>query len=229
MDKIKRAFIVIDFIQTGSGQKQQYNVAVLPDRSYEWHNGELLRNGESATNGGDVIELTKQQLADVLATHRWKGHMVYTDSSYLKQSGLWNSMKESAVNYLETAVDFLKEAYWDNEKNVRRNNPSTKLKPNQRQMLTAKLVRAGMDGNRYFGRVIDAVNQAEDILRQYGINFVSSPDSYRFKPDDGRITIELERQPTDDYHNITPLEHMLVMTWHKMQVSGDYEIIAYIS
>jgi hypothetical protein len=40
---------------------------------------------------------------------------------------------------------------------------------------------------------------------------------------DGRATWDLYRAPGQ------PLNHMLVLTWHKMEVTGRYEVVVYVS
>jgi len=75
--------------------------------------------------------------------------------------------------------------------------------------------------NKYFQGI--PVNKLFDIVKGAGFAFDPEEEEFFLVGRDGRATWQLYDEEG------RPVNHMLVLTWHKMDTTGRYEVVAYVS
>jgi hypothetical protein len=76
--------------------------------------------------------------------------------------------------------------------------------------------------NKYFQSI--PVNEIFGIVKSAGFRFDPEAEEFFLLGRDGRETWELF-----DPESGRPAAHMLVLSWHKMEGTGRYEVVAYVS
>ena len=108
---------------------------------------------------------------------------------------------------------------------------AVRLDANTRRKANAAMTRLGLDGTKPMPSFSRAVVLISDALDIYGLvidDIVSPPHS-----DDGSITYAIGIKPPEGSDPFTPPEPvgntLLSISWHKFEVTHNYEIIAYLS
>jgi hypothetical protein len=106
---------------------------------------------------------------------------------------------------------------------------SVRLDNTTRQKVNAELMKKGLDGNRSFQRIGQALNVIAQVLSSEGLEQAEVFNANRFLGDNGRATFDIAlSNPTDPFSPTDIGNSMLALTWHKHE-SGNYEVIAYLS
>jgi hypothetical protein len=75
--------------------------------------------------------------------------------------------------------------------------------------------------NRYFQSI--PVTELFDIVRSEGFRFDPEEEEFLLVGRDGKATWQLHDETGRE------VNHMLVLQWHKMDTTGRYEVVAYVS
>lgn len=106
---------------------------------------------------------------------------------------------------------------------------SVRLDNTTRQKVNADLMKKGLDGNRSFQRIGQALNVIAQVLEDSGLEQAEVFSADRFRRDDGRANFDIAlSNPTDPFSPTDISNSMLAITWHRHD-SGNYEVIAYLS
>jgi hypothetical protein len=106
---------------------------------------------------------------------------------------------------------------------------SVKLDNSTRQKINMALMRSGMDGNKPWPRLGQALNEIGEVLANNGISHdIMSAD--RFRGRDGITRLDIDFINEADPFSPTPITNsMLVITYHQFEETDRWEIIAYLS
>jgi hypothetical protein len=131
----------------------------------------------------------------------------------------WSDLSQGAQTYLS---DF--ESNWS-----RTAAAGVRLDNSTRQNVNADLMKKGLDGNRAFPRIGQALNVIAEVLQDAGLEQAEVFNANRFLSDDGRANFDIAlSNPTDSFSPTDITNSMLAVTWYKHN-SGHYEVIAYLS
>ena len=98
-----------------------------------------------------------------------------------------------------------------------------------KQKVNQALVRAGMDGNRPWPRLGQALNEIGDVLAKNGLGH-DTMSADRFRGTDGSARLDIEFTNEADPFSPTPITNsILVVTYHQFEETGRWEVIAYLS
>ena len=108
-------------------------------------------------------------------------------------------------------------------------NAAAVLPQTQRQKVNMALMRSGMDGNKPWPRLGQALNEIGEVLANNGISHdIMSAD--RFRGRDGITRLDVKFINEADPFSPTPITNsMLVITYHQFEGTDRWEIIAYLS
>lgn len=102
-----------------------------------------------------------------------------------------------------------------------------------KQKVNQALVRAGMDGNRPWPRLGQALNKIGEVLGDNGISHdTMSADLFRGGKDGqtGRTVLGIDFINEDDPLSPTPITNSaLTVTYHEFEGTGRWEVVAYLS
>jgi hypothetical protein len=88
----------------------------------------------------------------------------------------------------------------------------------------------GLDGNGRFEKAERGMSKALEVLGDYGIEMDELPNSHVFTQPSGRITLDLAfTNKEDSFSPIQISNSRLVLTFHKFEETGKYEVTAYVS
>lgn len=106
---------------------------------------------------------------------------------------------------------------------------SRTLDKKTRTRANAALVKAGLDGNKSFREVGEAIAVIFSVLQKEGIEQDEVLNAQRYSGDKGQHNIDLAFSNPDDSFSPIPISNsMLSLQWYKRE-SGTYEVVAYLS
>jgi hypothetical protein len=110
-------------------------------------------------------------------------------------------------------------------------NPSVKISNALKQDINRALVKAGMDGNKAWNRLGMALTAISEVLFKFGVTHdLMSAD--RFRGDDGRTRLGMDtyKESIIGEPEVNPINNSdLIITYHKFEHTGNWEVIAYVS
>lgn len=108
--------------------------------------------------------------------------------------------------------------------------PSKPLDNRTKAQVNRAFTRHGLDGNTYYAKAEHGYAKAVEIMGQFGIELDGIPNSMEFTRPSGRVSVDLAWTNQADPFSPTPISNsMLVVTFHKMDKTGRFEVIAYLS
>jgi hypothetical protein len=107
---------------------------------------------------------------------------------------------------------------------------SGKLTAAMRNTVNKVLIQQGMDGNGRFKSPNDALSQISKILGHLGIEWGEVINGFPLRQPQGTMNIDLAlSNPEDPFSPTTVTNSMLAFQWYRMEESGNYEVVAYLS
>jgi len=106
---------------------------------------------------------------------------------------------------------------------------SEKLQTALRQKVNFDLVKAKLDGTMPWPRLAQALNKIGEVLYNNGISHdIMSAD--RFRGSEGRAVLDIDFINAEDPFSPVQISNSsLVITYHKFEETGRWEVIAYLS
>jgi hypothetical protein len=103
------------------------------------------------------------------------------------------------------------------------------LPQGQKQKVNMALMRKGMDGNKPWPRLGQALSEIGAILAANGISHDTMSSNY-FRGKDGTARLDIDFINEADPFSPTPITNsMLVVTYHQFEETDRWEVVAYLS
>jgi hypothetical protein len=108
---------------------------------------------------------------------------------------------------------------------------ATKISNRLKQDINKDLIRAGMGGNKHFSRLGMALNDISAVLFSHGITHdLMTGDRFRGENGTAKLGLETYQEiPNGDPITSVVTNSLLVITFHKFEHTGNWEVIAYVS
>jgi hypothetical protein len=106
---------------------------------------------------------------------------------------------------------------------------TVKLEKDVIQKANAALRRAGLDGNKRFRKIGEALSKIFSVLSEYGIEPDETLNAHKFPENKGVATVYIAMSNKDDAFSPTTISNSMVsLSWEELS-PGKVEVIAYLS
>lgn len=96
--------------------------------------------------------------------------------------------------------------------------------------ISGEFKRVGLDGNKPFPKASAGLTAALDVLADFEIESTTVVSAHSFLRDSGQLHIDLAYMNFADSFSPEAISNsVLVLSWHKFEATGRYEVLAYLS
>lgn len=107
---------------------------------------------------------------------------------------------------------------------------SNKMDNQTKRRVLIAFKKRGLDGNGRFDKAAHGYAVALDVLSDFGIELDEVVNSHHFLRPEGRLAVNIAfTNPEDSFSPISIQNSMLVLSWHRFDETGKYEVLAYLS